>query len=570
MASGEGDIFMIRKTAAVILCLMMAIVCGCGNRAGDPVPSNSDVTNDPATPADITGTAVTAPADNSENVPEYFLRDDVYSIDGEMTGSGVITASPFSDDDFSITLPEECIGHIRYEKYGNKTAQGKATVCLRFYCNDIDSGDGLLAHVCWQDFGMLLDREDELNRKYNDLFLAKVGELDFRKFYYLRSKFCSEANLISVHDINIDNSGAYCVFGPSAFDTEEHYNADDPEEAGMYSACMEAFIDAVLSCRNPLAFVVRTGSRNLEMTDEERERFTKRLDEAKQAAASGDLRMEKINPMEYCQFVYDYVNTDTIYSNEARRLAGRYTYMGDMGQYSLGGTGVFSITLSEDGSFGYYETPISSHIGMGWYSINDDILELYELYGSSVAVRRFKVLDGPLSSIVLAFIADGSENFMFIKVHDGERFIYEPLKDALKSRQNDGGSLEMAAIDRNNITQTDLEWLAKQYFDFENNMVYSGTAPGEISLEAAQDLPDGSLILVLRNTVGALYQDFLILYCDRDVSILDWKYINATDSTSRIDIRGIHIDCHYSRQGWESVIAEGYIGIANGMIQISE
>ena len=90
----------------------------------------------------------------------------------------------------------------------------------------------------------------------------------------------------------------------------------------------------------------------------------------------------------------------------------------------------FSIRLDNDGCFTYYEGFYSSYVGNGSWQLNGDILTLREenvptISGKIDHVYRFNVNDdGSLS-----FISENSDNFMFIDVSDGERFIQ---KDKLK------------------------------------------------------------------------------------------------------------------------------------------
>lgn len=76
----------------------------------------------------------------------------------------------------------------------------------------------------------------------------------------------------------------------------------------------------------------------------------------------------------------------------------------------------FSVTLFEDGTFTYYESPLSSYIGSGKWSEDNGIVTLTE-NSEPERVNRF-CYDGD----DLVFIADRSDNFIYIKVSDGERF----------------------------------------------------------------------------------------------------------------------------------------------------
>jgi len=82
----------------------------------------------------------------------------------------------------------------------------------------------------------------------------------------------------------------------------------------------------------------------------------------------------------------------------------------------------FTITLNEDGTYSYFETMISSHLGMGEYTFEDGIVTLIDdqipgLYGSLTHTYRFRYEGGSL-----IFLADESDNFMYINLPDGAQF----------------------------------------------------------------------------------------------------------------------------------------------------
>lgn len=76
----------------------------------------------------------------------------------------------------------------------------------------------------------------------------------------------------------------------------------------------------------------------------------------------------------------------------------------------------FTITFNEDGTYMYYEGVLSSYIGAGSWNLDDDIAVLTENIKGSVI--RLKVQND-----VLTYIESGSDNFYYIHVKDGERFI---------------------------------------------------------------------------------------------------------------------------------------------------
>jgi len=77
--------------------------------------------------------------------------------------------------------------------------------------------------------------------------------------------------------------------------------------------------------------------------------------------------------------------------------------------------GLFTISFKEDGTYMYYEGDLSSYIGSGSWNIDGNTVVLSEKIRDSVI--RLKIQGG-----TLIYIAEGSGNFYYIKVKDGERF----------------------------------------------------------------------------------------------------------------------------------------------------
>ena len=82
-----------------------------------------------------------------------------------------------------------------------------------------------------------------------------------------------------------------------------------------------------------------------------------------------------------------------------------------------GAGGDFTITLSKDSTYEYYEGYYSSYIGMGNWKLEKGILTMTENSGYDF-VFRFSVQDGELR-----YIADGSDPFLYVQVEDGDRFL---------------------------------------------------------------------------------------------------------------------------------------------------
>lgn len=75
----------------------------------------------------------------------------------------------------------------------------------------------------------------------------------------------------------------------------------------------------------------------------------------------------------------------------------------------------FKISLNGDGTFTYHESLISSYLGIGDWSVEEDVLTLTDDY---FGLKNLFRIDGG----DLIFIEEGSTNFLSVKVSDGERF----------------------------------------------------------------------------------------------------------------------------------------------------
>ena len=95
-------------------------------------------------------------------------------------------------------------------------------------------------------------------------------------------------------------------------------------------------------------------------------------------------------------------------------IPGQYVYEGKGA--TLGDVGAFWMEINEDGTFSYYEGFLSSYYGIGEWRFEDGILTLTD-DGSYNIVNRFRVMKDRL-----VFIEEGSRNFLYVKVKNGECF----------------------------------------------------------------------------------------------------------------------------------------------------
>ena len=78
--------------------------------------------------------------------------------------------------------------------------------------------------------------------------------------------------------------------------------------------------------------------------------------------------------------------------------------------------GDFTITLNEDGTYEYYVGYLSSYIGCGNWTVEGSELTMTETTGFDW-VYHFTVEDD-----TLVFVSEGSSEFTYVKVEDGDRF----------------------------------------------------------------------------------------------------------------------------------------------------
>jgi beta-lactamase regulating signal transducer with metallopeptidase domain len=125
--------------------------------------------------------------------------------------------------------------------------------------------------------------------------------------------------------------------------------------------------------------------------------------------------------------------TETPVSDEPYVFDEERVYYYSLNAYTINGIDPvklinFTISFLPDGTYTWYESPVSSFIGTGTYSIEDGILTMTdnaEMTGTD-RVNRFTV-----SEDSLFYVSDGSDNFDMVKLSDGVEFALgvNPLGD---------------------------------------------------------------------------------------------------------------------------------------------
>ena len=106
------------------------------------------------------------------------------------------------------------------------------------------------------------------------------------------------------------------------------------------------------------------------------------------------------------------VGIDAIFTREKMcQIAGTYLYEGE------GFGGDFTITLNADGTYTFYEGSLSSYLGGGRWDIDYNAIYMTEENGFELNFM-FGVEDG-----ALIYVKVNSDDFPYVKVADGERFV---------------------------------------------------------------------------------------------------------------------------------------------------
>ncbi|MBR6426076.1 MAG: hypothetical protein IKS29_08990, partial [Oscillospiraceae bacterium] len=117
-------------------------------------------------------------------------------------------------------------------------------------------------------------------------------------------------------------------------------------------------------------------------------------------------------------------NTDPT-ADESQTILSSGTYYLERTDESISSYRFWIRINTEKGSFQYYETPISSYIGLGLYQLEGDVLTISDglptTEGTTQRVNRFRVGDGKLT-----WIAEGSDGFLFAKLQNGDIFTLGP------------------------------------------------------------------------------------------------------------------------------------------------
>ncbi|MCQ2536916.1 MAG: M56 family metallopeptidase [Lachnospiraceae bacterium] len=134
----------------------------------------------------------------------------------------------------------------------------------------------------------------------------------------------------------------------------------------------------------------------------------------------------------------------------------------DLYIYEKGGFGSnFTISLKNDGTFSYYEGSLSSYIGIGEYTVDNDRLILFDrgMSREEPWIFEFTIDDGKL-------IFDKSKSHDFIYVHpdDGAAFYLSPQKESHTTQLFDTSTLEEDEYDLLLESMKEIEAIVQEAF----------------------------------------------------------------------------------------------------------
>ena len=108
-------------------------------------------------------------------------------------------------------------------------------------------------------------------------------------------------------------------------------------------------------------------------------------------------------------------------SGGKREATGIYRYEGE------GFGGEFTITIARDGTYSFYEGPLSSYMGGGEWFISGSRMYMTEESGLDLYFTMIVTEDA------LVYVQDESDDFPYIKVPDGGKFVWDAAADYAKT-----------------------------------------------------------------------------------------------------------------------------------------
>ena len=171
--------------------------------------------------------------------------------------------------------------------------------------------------------------------------------------------------------------------------------------------------------------------------------------------------------------------------------------------------GSFTINIYNDGTFMYYVGMLSSYIGHGNWEYTNGILTLTDGQDQTQFINKFYVKDN-----CLIYIAEGSTNFMYLKVNDGAKFYVLTIKKLAKLTVVDNFNLLRKPLNSYYIPGEEVEVILQFLSGPRVGIVLNGN-----KIETTGELVEGLgelFTFTMPNTDSVIYITYNDIICNPD------------------------------------------------------
>ena len=171
--------------------------------------------------------------------------------------------------------------------------------------------------------------------------------------------------------------------------------------------------------------------------------------------------------------------------------------------------GPFNINIFSDGTFMYYVGMLSSYIGHGNWEYTNGILTLTDGQDQPKFINKFYVKDN-----CLIYIAEGSTNFMYLKVNDGAKFYVLTIKKLAKLTVVDNFNLLRKPLNSYYIPGEEVEVILQFLSGPRVGIVLNGN-----KIETTGELVEGLgelFTFTMPNTDSVIYITYNDIICNPD------------------------------------------------------
>ena len=171
--------------------------------------------------------------------------------------------------------------------------------------------------------------------------------------------------------------------------------------------------------------------------------------------------------------------------------------------------GPFNINIFSDGTFMYYVGMLSSYIGHGNWEYTNGILTLTDGQDQPQFINKFYVKDN-----CLIYIAEGSTNFMYLKVNDGAKFYVLTIKKLAELTVVDNFNLLREPLKSHYIPGEEVEVILQFLSGPRVGIVLNGN-----KIETTGELVEGLgelFTFTMPNTDSVIYITYNDIICNPD------------------------------------------------------